>query len=164
MKRIKIIIGLEIIILAYMYFTVTIVKEKPEPIVLGMGGEIEMKGKPKPVVKPVVRQDNSGTYRLTHYGPDCSGCSGQTAAGYNVSNTIYYNDSTYGTVRIIAMSRNVPLYSIVKIYGYKGGDITAIVLDRGVGNGVIDLLVESESRSSQLGTQSVRMEILRNGR
>ena len=40
-----------------------------------------------------------------------------------------------------------------------------IVLDRGVGNGVIDLLVESENKASKLGIQNnVEIEVLRRGK
>lgn len=108
----------------------------------------------------------SGTYKITHYGYDCKGCSGTTASGFNVRNTIYYNDPTYGKLRIVAMSSSIPLYSVIKIKNYKlGGDIYAIVLDRGVGSGVIDLLVESEKKASQLGIQKgVGIEILRTGK
>jgi 3D (Asp-Asp-Asp) domain-containing protein len=109
---------------------------------------------------------SSGTYKLTHYGPDCRGCGGNTASGYNVKNTIYYNDSKYGKLRIVAMCSKYKLYSIIKIKNYKlGGDLTAIVLDRGVGCRTIDLLVESEKKSSKLGIQkNVSIEILRVGK
>lgn len=115
--------------------------------------------------KTTIHKETHNGYKLTHYGWDCKGCSGNTAAGYNVKHTIYYNDSSYGKVRIVAM-KNIPLYSIIKIKNYKlGGDITAIVLDRGVGSNVIDLLVESEKKSSQLGIQKgVQIEILRKGK
>ena len=117
----------------------------------------------KKIVKKTTSNENG--YKLTHYGWDCKGCGGNTASGYNVKNTIYYNDKIYGKVRIVAM-KNLPLYSVIKIKNYKlGGDIIAIVLDRGVGSGVIDLLVESEKKSSQLGIQKgVQIEILRRGK
>ena len=75
------------------------------------------------------------------------GCSGTTAAGYNVSNTIYYNDEEYGQVRIVAMSSNYPLYSIIRINNYPSGPIIAIVLDRGgaIQGTKIDLLCVSEA-------------------
>ena len=104
---------------------------------------------------------------LTHYGPDCAGCGGTTASGYNVRNTIYYNDSTYGQVRIVAMSKNYPLYSIIRLNNYKKGTITAIVLDRGgaITGNKIDLLVSSESEASNLGIQrNVEVEVLRWGK
>ena len=105
-----------------------------------------------------------GTYKLTHYGWDCKGCGGNTASGYNVRNTIYYNDATYGKLRIVAM-KNLPLYSIIKIKNYDGQDIYAIVLDRGVGSGVIDLLVENEKKASQLGIRkNIEIDILRSGK
>ena len=119
------------------------------------------------VEEPVIEEPKNDmfTYKITHYGPDCSGCSGRTASGYNVSNTIYYNDYEYGQVRIIAI-KDLPLYTIVKIHDYKiGGDTLAIVLDRGVGFGVIDLLVSSESEASRLGIQrNAQVEVLRYGK
>lgn len=108
----------------------------------------------------------NGTYKLTHYGHDCCK-SGKTATGYDVRNTIYYNDNEYGNVRIVAMCKNIPLYSIVKIKNYKitGGDVIAIVIDRGVGCSTIDLLVENEAKSSKLGIQrNTIVEILRKGK
>lgn len=59
----------------------------------------------------------------------------------------------------------MPLYSVIKFKNYKSsGDIYAIVLDRPKHN-IIDLLVESESKASKLGTQkNVEIEVLRNGK
>lgn len=109
--------------------------------------------------------NNSGTYKITHYGPDCRGCSGITASGYNVKNTIWYNDPQYGTIRVVATSKAIPLYSVIKIHNYNGGDLIAIVLDRGVSGNVIDLLVSSESEATQLGIRkNLTIEILRKGR
>ena len=166
MKIIKRIIWVEMLIITIMCLRInkTIIKYKP--ITLGMGGIAEVKEKPKPVIRKVQpKQSNSGsTYKLTHYGADCGACSGITASGVDVRGTIYYNDSQYGTVRIVAMSSSIPMYSIIKIHNYFGNDITAIVLDRGVGNGVIDLLTESEAKSSELGIQYVNMEVLRYGK
>lgn len=105
-------------------------------------------------------------YKLTHYGWDCKGCRGKTATGYNIKKTIYYKDKQYGKVRIVAMCSKMPLYSIIKIKNYKrGGDITAIVLDRGVGCSTIDLAVKNEKTSYKYGIQkNVKIEILRRGR
>lgn len=113
-----------------------------------------------------VTNNDNNSFRLTHYGWDCKGCGGNTAIGYNVKNTIYYNDKDYGKVRIVAMCSKYPLYSIIKIKNYKfGGDILAIVIDRGVGCGTIDLLTTSEKKSSQLGIQNnIKIEMLRKGR
>ena len=110
----------------------------------------------------------SYTGTLTGYGPDCYGCSGNTTAGYYVGNTIYYDDATFGTVRIVASDPSIPLYSIVRISNIPGVDpIIAIVLDRG-GNVVFDrftlfdLLFESES-SAMNTAYNVNFEILRKG-
>lgn len=115
--------------------------------------------------KAITTSNKVGTYKLTHYGWDCKGCSGNTASGYNVRNTIYYNDATYAKLRIVAM-KDLPLYSVIKIKNYKlGGDIYAIVLDRGVGSGVIDLAVENEKVASKYGIQNnVEIEIIRSGK
>jgi len=105
--------------------------------------------------------------KVTHYGPDCSGCGGTTAAGYNVRNTIYYNDSQYGQVRIVAAPPQMPMYSIVKLHNYKGGTMTAIVLDRGgaIKGTKFDILVSSEREASKWGIQgNVEFEILRWGK
>lgn len=106
----------------------------------------------------------SGTYKLTHYGADCKGCSGITASGYNVKNTMFYNDKQYGKLRICATSRQFRMYTILKLKNYKLGEVDCIVLDRGVGNGVIDLLVSSEKAASKLGIQKIDIEVIRNGK
>lgn len=105
-------------------------------------------------------------YKITHYGPNCNNgaCSGITASGYDVRNTIYYNDQEYGQLRIVATSRDIPLNTIIKIKDYKvGGDTLAIVLDRGVSGNVIDLLVNSENEAIDLGIQYTNIEIVREG-
>lgn len=120
----------------------------------------------KKAIKKVNNNYRNGfTAFITHYGPNCKGCSGITASGYNVKNTIYYNDKEYGKVRIVATSRNIPLYTIIRISNYKKGSITAIVLDRGVSGNKIDVLVESEKAATKLGIQkNAKVEILRWGK
>ena len=121
----------------------------------------------KEVTEPIITNTNIITSFITHYSPNCYGCSGVTASGYDVKNTIYYNDIEYGQVRVVAMSRDYPLYSIIKIKDYKlGGDIIAIILDRGgaITGTKIDLLVETEDIAIQCGIQrNVQVEILRLG-
>ena len=121
----------------------------------------------KITTKKVVKTNTNKTsgFRLTHYGYDCCK-SGRTATGYDISKTIYYNDATYNKVRIVAMCSKYKLYSIIKIKDYKlGGDTLAIVLDRGVGCGTIDLAVKNERTASKYGIQNnVKIEVLRNGR
>lgn len=108
----------------------------------------------------------SGT--VSHYGPDCVGCSGVTASGYNVKNTIYYQDKTYGTLRIVAADKKVPLGSVLRLT-YHDKVIHAIVLDRGgaIGfskNFILDLLCESERESYKQGImKETKVEVLRYG-
>ena len=106
---------------------------------------------------------------LSAYGPDCSGCSGYLASGRYVGEDIYYNDSQYGRIRIVAGDRSYKYGTIVRIKSSKiGNDIVAIVLDRG-GVGLsnkfmFDLLFKSEKEALKFGSYSdVVFEILRYG-
>lgn len=118
--------------------------------------------KPKPVVS-----NNLGGY-LTGYGADCPLCGGTLAclSSYNVykNNVVTYNDRTYGNVRIVASSRNLPCGSIVKINSSRVPGGLAIVLDRGVLGNNLDLLCPSEEYASQyVGRSYVTYEVLRRG-
>ena len=112
--------------------------------------------------------DTSFIGKLTHYGPDCAlcgghlGCNGQDARNGN----IYYNDKEYGTVRIVATSKSIPCGSIIRINvdAYDKNGLYAIVLDRGVGPGVVDLLKTSEKAMSPARTvNNARFDIVRYG-
>ena len=106
------------------------------------------------------------TGKMTGYGPDCSGCSGYLAYGTYVGDgTIYYNDSEYGSVRIVAGDKKYKFGTIVRI----NDSLLAIVLDRGgcIGIGkkfLFDLLYASEKEANTHGVMSdFKFEILRNG-
>ena len=134
--------------------------------------------------KPVIRYDPIDTSNypvldsytnlvMTGYGHDCRGCTtGKTASGYSIRDTIYYADPTFGTLRIVAMDRSIPLYSIVRISNIKGMEpILAIVLDRGGGISFsksiqIDLVVESEAvANTTIGKKyNITCDILRSGK
>ena len=109
--------------------------------------------------------------KLTAYGPDCSGCSGRIGWGQNVmGGNIYYNDATYGQLRIVAGDKKYPYGTVVRISNSKAGTpINAIILDRGgaVGFGkatLFDLLFASEAEASSFGTSyNCTFEILRYG-
>lgn len=178
MNKTRIIIISLIVLLSIMFFKVLNYielesKTKYQVIALNNTQPIAMEVK---IEKKIIQQkktktDNNrqnttksdGTYKLTHYGYDCCK-SGKTATGWDARN-IYYNDSEYGELRIFATSKAIPLYSVIEIEDYKFGKITGIVLDRGVGNGVIDILVENEKTASQYGIQKgVKVEIIRRGR
>lgn len=131
----------------------------------------------KPPVENVNLVDTSSyavlkeeTVNMSHYGHDCYGCTtGYTASGYYVGDgRIYYNDSTFGSVRVVAADRKYPLGTILRL-GYRGSKITAIVLDRGGAIGdskrfQIDLLTSSNNEAYQLGiVENTTLEVLRLG-
>ena len=98
----------------------------------------------------------SGT--LTGYGPDCVGCSGNLgcAPHPNVHNgNIYFEDTSYGKIRILAADPSIPCGSIIKVsnYPYITGDFYGIVLDRGsaIKGLTMDLLYNSEQETRNLG-------------
>ena len=107
---------------------------------------------------------------LTGYAGDCPLCSGYLACPPRTSvlkKGIYYDDKTYGKIRIVASSRNYPCGTILKFNVKKLSDepIIAIVLDRGVGGNVIDLLTESEdfARKKVGRVRNLNFEVLREG-
>ena len=113
-------------------------------------------------------EETSFVGKLVHYGPDCPecsgrlGCNGQDARGGN----IYYNDSEYGKVRIVAMSSSIPCGSMIRINvdAYDPEGMYAIVLDRGVSGAMVDLLKESGSSYSPVRTvDGVTFDIVRYG-
>ena len=110
------------------------------------------------------------TGNITAYGPDCTGCSGTTASGYNVRNNIYYNDKDYGKVRIVAADKSLPFGTIIRINNLdiSTDPVLAIVLDRGGAIGFnkrvyFDLLYKSEKATSSFGVKKATFEILRRG-
>ena len=111
---------------------------------------------------------------ITAYGPDCYGCtSGRTASGqYVLEGNIYYNDPTFGNIRIVAADSSIPFGSIIKIIGLSISEdpILAIVLDRGgmIGfaegkHSYFDLLYKSEADASTFGRPTATFELLRSG-
>lgn len=113
------------------------------------------------------------TGSMSGYGYDCYGCtSGHTSSGYDISPTgsIYYNDTTYGSVRIVAGDTKYSFGTIVKISDYKKEEsFYAIVLDRGSDIGVtsnkkfaFDLVYPSNKDADGVD-RSVTFEIVRYG-
>ena len=108
------------------------------------------------------------TGNISHYAADCHGCTGITASGRNIRNgNIYYQDPTYGTVRIVAGDSAFAFGTIIRTTIGENTTL-AIVLDRGgIGFGrkyLFDLLCESEAKAYQLGViHNAKIEVLRNG-
>lgn len=106
---------------------------------------------------------------MSAYGPDCAGCSGHLATGFDARQSVTYQDPTYGTVRIVAGDRKYPFGTIVRISGTRLGTFNAIVMDRGGAIGIgkrfmFDLLCRTEAEASGVGSfQNVTFEILRYG-
>ena len=107
---------------------------------------------------------------LTGYGADCYGCSGRTASGFDLTQTMYYEDEEYGTVRILAADPMFSFYSIFRINVPGQESFIGIVLDRGgnVGYGrgtLFDLAYISENDPNLIGlTPNVTFELLRSGK
>lgn len=123
--------------------------------------------------KELNRNDNSGssdisddggqltkTFEATFYTAFCpTGCTGVTATGVDVSNTIYYEGK-----RIIAVDPNViPLGSHVRVTLEDGTSFDAAAQDTGgdIKGNRIDVLVASRDEAYRLGRQSVKVEILK---
>lgn len=104
--------------------------------------------------------------KLTGYVADCPLCTGYLACNNQnvLDKTTTYEDNTYGKVRIVASSLSLPCGSIVKFETPSLGEITAIVLDRGVTGTSLDLLVESnEYAITTVGNKKINYDILRFG-
>ncbi|MBQ8473063.1 MAG: 3D domain-containing protein [Bacilli bacterium] len=151
------------------------VVEKPIPEKEPVQEEIVIKGEYAPNLEVINTVEVLATYhgKMTGYGPDCVGCSGITASGRNVLNgNIYYDDKTFGTIRIVAGDKSIPFGSIIKITGINisSEPVLAIVLDRGgmIGfaegkHAYFDLLYASEGDASSFGRQDATFELLRTG-
>ena len=98
---------------------------------------------------------------LTGYGPDCPGCSGIVYCRPNpnvLNGEIYFNDTDYGKLRILAADYSIPCGSIIKISNFKfvdGNEFYGIVLDRGsaIVGLTMDLLYPSEKDTAVIGRQ-----------
>mgnify|MGYP005801809843 FL=1 len=111
---------------------------------------------------------DSYTGSLTGYGADCALCTGRLACnGVDVRDgTDTYIDNTYGEVRIVASSSNLPCGSIIRFESSRISDepIIAIVLDRGVLGNNIDLLTPSEDYAYRyIGRSTITYDVLRIG-
>lgn len=116
----------------------------------------------------IYRTINTFTGDLTGYIYNCPLCSGRLACNskLDLSNgLINYEDSTYGSVRIVASSTNLSCGSIVRMYSDRLSTepILAIVLDRGVRGNALDLLTENIDAARIVGRSSITYDVLRMG-
>ena len=127
----------------------------------------------KPVESPkeeITDAIDTYTGKMSFYNANCNGCSGITATGVDVSDgKLYYNDKTYGNVRIIAAGSEIPKWSIVRLKNTSlGKDVLAIVLDRGgaIGLGktfLIDMLTNSNENKGGV-EKNIVVEVIRKGK
>ena len=126
------------------------------------------------VITSTPNESNDAVFvgKMTGYGADCIGCSGVGALScraadgsrYTLSeNGEYYNDTTYGTVRIVAAALNkFPCGTIVKVEHPALGTFYAVVMDTGGSmnrawaNGLVwmDLAFKTESDPDIYATTS----------
>lgn len=113
----------------------------------------------------------SFTGQMTAYNPICVGCTGKVYCPprQDVRNgNIYFDDSNYGKIRILAADYAIPCGTIVKITNVSFSDepIIGIVLDRGgaIKGNIMDFLVTENDDMNIVGRQrNVHYEILRWG-
>lgn len=113
----------------------------------------------------------SFTGQMTAYKATCVGCTGKVSCPprQDVRNgNIYFSDSTYGTVRILAADSAIPCGTIVKVSNvtFSTEPIIGIVLDRGgsIQGKIMDFLVAETDNMNTVGRQqNVKYEILRWG-
>lgn len=122
--------------------------------------------------KPAEVNDAVFVGKMTGYGADCAGCSGVGSLSCRAAdgsrhtlseNGEYYNDSAYGSVRIVAAALDkFPCGTIVKVDHPALGSFYAVVLDTGGSvnrswaNGTVwmDLAFRTESDPSIYSTTS----------
>ena len=105
---------------------------------------------------------------LTGYVFNCPLCNGTLGClrSYDITDgKDTYEDSKYGTVRIVASSSNLPCGSIVRINSARVSSepIVAIVLDRGVTGNSLDLLSPDLDYAYKIGRSIVTYDVLREG-
>lgn len=105
---------------------------------------------------------------LTGYIYNCPLCNGTLGCKpkYDITDgKTTYHDETYGEVRIVASSKNLPCGSIVRFYTNRVSTepVIAIVLDRGVRGNALDLLSSDYDYAVKLGRSIITYDVLREG-
>lgn len=102
-----------------------------------------------------------GSFNTSHYTAFCpEGCTGKTATGLDVSNTIYTPDG----YRVVAVDpRYIPLGTIIRITYSDGTTIVAKAADTGgaIKGMKLDVLVASEAEANRLGRVSTTVSIVK---
>lgn len=109
------------------------------------------------------------TGNLTGYVFNCPKCGGKLACKpkYDITDgKDYYDDDSYGRVKIVASSSNLACGSIVRFSSSRISDepVIAIVLDRGVRGNALDLLSpDLHYATHNIGRISITYDVLRQG-
>ena len=162
---------------------ITEVEEEPIKVEKVQEKVIEEKSKNDTVNKTESAEDNTNkpnietnipsltvgstfTGTMSGYGSDIGNF---TASGHYIGDSIYYNDSTYGNVRILSGDDDIPFGTIVRVTNSKIGEFIGIVIDTGSKVGFdkvhdFDLLFKTSKEAMNYGiSKNVTFEILRVG-
>ena len=149
------------------------VKEEPkEEVIIGKDEVIDEEELPTPpkeeVYVPPITVGSTFNGTMSGYGSDVEG-SGYTYSGYYIRDTIYYNDPTYGELRILAGDSSIPMGTVIEVSNSNAGNFTGIVLDTGrnIGFGRVydfDLLFKTSKEAINYGvSRNATFKILRVG-
>ncbi len=149
------------------------VKEEPkEEVIIGKDEVVDEEKLPTPpkeeVYIPPITVGSTFNGTMSGYGSDVEG-SGYTYSGYYIRDTIYYNDSTYGELRILAGDSSIPMGTVIEVSNSNAGNFTGIVLDTGrnIGFGRVydfDLLFKTSREAINYGvSRNATFKILRVG-
>ncbi len=149
-----------------------VVEEEPkEEVVVGKDEVIEnntpIDSKPdEEVYIPSITVGSTFTGTMSGYGADIGN---YTASGHYIGDSIYYPDSTYGDIRILAGDRSIPFGTVIEVSNSNVGSFIGIVLDTGRNIGFdklydFDVLFETSREALNYGvSKNVSFKILRVG-
>ena len=149
-----------------------VVEEEPkEEVVVGKDEVIEdntpIDSKPsEEVYVPSITVGSTFTGTMSGYGADIGS---YTASGHYIGDSIYYPDSTYGNIRILAGDRSIPFGTVIRVSNSNAGSFIGIVLDTGHNIGFdrlydFDLLYKTSREAINNGvSKNVSFKILRVG-
>ena len=149
-----------------------VVEEEPkEEVVVGKDEVIEdntpIDSKPsEEVYIPSITVGSVFTGTMSGYGSDIGSL---TASGHYIGDSIYYSDSTYGNIRILAGDGDIPFGTVIEVSNSNAGSFIGIVLDTGRNIGFdrlydFDLLFETSKEAIKYGvSKNVTFKILRVG-
>ena len=149
-----------------------VVEEEPkEEVVVGKDEVIEdntpIDSKPsEEVYIPSITVGSTFKGTMSGYGSDIGN---YTASGHYIGDSIYYPDSTYGDIRILAGDRSIPFGTVIEVSNSNVGSFIGIVLDTGRNIGFdklydFDVLFETSREALNYGvSKNVSFKILRVG-